>query len=404
MLVAMKKAKNTTNVLSVSVTRLNKLTYNQVGLLGVFIILVGVSLAIRYRLLGVVTPDFTDFLQPWMNHMADKGLAGLGDDFSNYNTPYLVLLWLVSFLPFSELVSVKLISIAFDIVLASAVFLVVRHFRPQGPAPYVSFLAILFAPVVIQNGAMWGQCDAIYTSFVVFAFYAYLKGRLSWAWILWGVGFAFKLQAIFFAPFLVFATLYHKRAFLGPLYALTTLTLLSALPLFFGKSVMDIAGVYLGQTNPIRTDWGLAWFAPTAYQWVSNAYFEYVRQAGVLFGGAVALGGVALAFVRKYSQHQVLVIATLLLLAVPFFLPTIHERYMFTAEIFLMITAFVVPKFIWAAIGMQIVTTMSYLTYFTQGNENPPISFATLSLFVFSIICALAVWLYRTSSDEKTLS
>ena len=376
-----------------------ELDYQKKGLLALFVVAVIIALFIRYRLVGVVTPDFTDFLGPWIQHMSQYGIAGLGMDFSNYNTPYLVLLWAASFLPFSDLMSVKLISILFDLVLAVAVFLAVRHFRPKGIVPYISFLAILFAPTVIQNGSMWGQCDSIYTSFIVFAFYAYLKKRLSLAWILWGVAFAFKLQAIFFAPFLIFLTLYHRRAWFGPIWAGLTTFLLSALPLVFGKSFKDTFSTYIGQTAPPRSDWGLAWFAPTAYQWVSNAYFAFVRNAGVLFGAAVALGCIALAFLRKYNEATILAIATFTLLVVPFFLPTIHERYLFAGEIFLIISASVIPRFVWAAIAMQIITTMTYLTYFTQGNEQPPIPFAILSLGVFAIICALGVYIYQTSSS-----
>lgn len=381
--------------------RFNELTYNQKGLIGIFIVLVFAALAVRYMLIPVTTPDFKDFLQPWMQHMHTKGLAGLGDDFSNYNTPYLLLLWIASYLPFSQLVSVKLVSIGFDFILATLVALVIRHYRPHSVAPYGGFLAVLFAPTVLQNGAMWAQCDVIYTSFIVAAFYAYLKKRFNLMWILWGVAFAFKLQAMFFAPFLLFAALYHRKSVVrGPLYAGLTVFFLSIPPLFFGKTLGDVVGIYLGQSKPIRTDWGLAWFAPTAYQWVSNVYFDYLRKAGVVFGGVIALGSAALAFIRKFDEKSILLIATFILLAVPFFMPTIHERYMFAGEIFLIITAFVVPKLAWTAILMQIITTMAYQTYFTQANEPTPIPFAWLSLGVLIIIYTLGRGIYKPQQEH----
>lgn len=398
----MNKMKQLTEIL---LGKLRKTTYNQRGLLIVFTASLVVSGLIRYALVPVVTPDFTEFLQPWMHHMSQYGFAGLGNINSNYNTPYLVLLWLASFLPFSDLMSVKLISIFFDGVLAVGVFMIVSHFKPKGIVKYVGALAILFAPTVLQNGAMWGQCDVIYTSFIVFAFYAYLKKNIYLMWILWGVAFSFKLQAIFFAPFLVFATFYERRGFLGPIYAGLTIVLLSMWPLFFGKSIADVISIYGGNTAPIRMDFGLAWFSPTAYQWVtSTVNFLEVKRAGVFLGGIVAMGIIALAFVRRYSQRTLLVIATLSVLILPFFLPLIHERYLFTAEIFLIITACVVPRFIIPAIAMQIISTMAYVTYFTQANQPPPIAFPQLSIGVLIIIALLIHYVYKNSEKGEVES
>lgn len=377
--------------------------YNTRALTILFILAVAISMVIRIRLIHIETSDFTDFLKPWMEHLHTYGLAGLGNIVTNYNVPYLVLLWAASHLPFAEVVSVKLISITFDIVLAIGAMLVVGHFMPRSRMKYLTFLAILFAPTVIQNGAMWGQCDVIYTSFAVYAFYACLKNKNVAAWVLWGIAFAFKLQAIFFLPFLLFFMFYKRRTFYGPLVAAGIWMILSALPLFFGKTPMDIINVYIGQTAPpidhttSTSVEVLSWFAPTAYQWVSNTNFWDMRAAGILLGGTTALVGISLAFVRKYTERTILVIATTILIAVPFFMPQIHERYMFTAEIFMIITACVIPKFIWAAIAMQIVTTMAYITYFTGADKMPPIPFAMLSLVVFAIIFAYGRYIYTTA-------
>ncbi len=355
------------------------------------------ALAIRLALIKVETFDYTYFLKPWIDHLSQKGLAGLGDSFSNYNAPYLILLWVVSHLPFSTIIDVKLISIAFDFILAFGVYLVVGHFKPRGLSKYFSVVAVLFTPTVIQNSSLWGQCDVIYTSFIVFSFYAYLKGKFRIAWAIWGVAFAFKLQSMFFAPFLLFMTFYKKKAYTGPLIAAGVVVLLSALPILYGKSIADIINIYVSQTAPPDGVEMLAWFSPTAYQWISNVSFYQVRRAGIVFAGMVGLSIVSLAFLRKYKDTTVLAIATVSLLALPFFLPQIHERYLYTSEIFLVITAFVIPRFIWAAIAMQIISSMTYITYFTGGNQMPPIPFAELSLVVLVIIYVYIKYIYDNS-------
>ena len=378
------------------------LDINTKGLIGIFVSAIILSLVLRYTLLHARTFDDINFLEPWINHMRTYGLAGLHDNFANYNTPYLVLLWIFSFLPFSDVTSIKLLSILFDGVLAYSVYLVINHFKPRGYAKYLGVLAVLFAPTVIQNGALWAQCDGIYTSFIIFSFYAFLKGRMSVSWLLWGVAFAFKLQAIFFLPFLVFVAFYKRDAiFRGPLIAVGTFIVLTILPFFFGKSLIDTFGIYPSQLAPPAGVEMLAWFAPTAYQWTSNAYFDFVRRAGVLFAGFVGLAVVSLAFFKRYSDVGLLSIATLSTLALAFFLPQIHERYFYTAEIFLIILALINYRFIWAAIAMQIITTMAYITYFTGGNVMPPIPFAELSIGVFLIILFLTSFIYM---DQPTKS
>ncbi|HBY24092.1 MAG TPA: hypothetical protein DEG88_12710, partial [Propionibacteriaceae bacterium] len=59
------------------------------------------ALAYRWTMRDVVTGDYRMFLQNWYQHLASAGgLAGLADaSFSNYNTPYLALLALLTYVP-----------------------------------------------------------------------------------------------------------------------------------------------------------------------------------------------------------------------------------------------------------------------------------------------------------------
>ncbi len=375
----------------------------------IFILICILALYIRYKLVPIITPDFTDFLKPWTDHMRAEGIAGLASIESNYNSPYLILIWLASHLPFSDLLNVKLITIFFDFVLAFGVFKVVHHFYAKGIRPYIAAVAVLFAPVVLQNGAAWGQCDAIYASFIVFSLLFSLKGKWSVAWIFWGIALAFKLQAVFFIIPLVALWLHQMKRFTWrslaqPFYALVTFILMSSLPIVFGKSIADTFGVYLGQTAPIRLDWGLAWFSPTAYNWVANNFFTEIRAAGLIMALFVGLSVVLFAYLYKIKDERNLVaFAAIALLTVLFFVPQLHERYLFSAEILLIITAFVLPRFAWAAVTMQIVSTITYTSYFSQANLPVPIPYPVLSLGVFAIIWVIWKYIYSNSYVRNKL-
>lgn len=361
------------------------------GLKGCFIVICLMALILRYRLIAAETFDYTVFLKPWYDYLNTKGLSAFHDNFANYNTPYLVLLYLATFLPIGPLGAVKSISIAFDLVLALAVAMTVAHFKPRGITKYIAFATVLYLPTVFLNSSLWGQCDGIYTSFVIFSLLYSLKDRPRLAWIFWGIAFAFKLQAIFFLPFLIFMTIHKMWKWRTALWALLVFALLSVLPILEGRSILSTLNIYVSQAiAPTADQEMLAWFSPTFYQLLPNEFFFQLKSAGLILGGAAAVVTIAIAcYAKKIPMQTLLVVATASLLAIPYFLPQIHERYLFSSEIALVILAFVIPRFAWAAIAMQIVTIITYNSYFTGANRQPQIPYPILSLVVLGILYAL---------------
>lgn len=389
--------------------KLRSLEKRELGLLGCYIVLVLMALYLRYKMMAAVTFDYTHFLLPWYNFLKLHGLHGFHDSFANYNTPYLLLLWLVTHLPIGPLGAVKSISVFFDLVLASTVFLIVRHFKPASKAPYVALLATLYVPTVFLNSSLWGQCDAIYTSFGLLAFYFSLKDRQLTAWTFWGVAFAFKLQAIFFLPFLVFMMLHKAWRWYSPLAAVAAIAVLSCLPLFEGRSLSSVINIYILQAkDPVGGQPALSWYSPTVGQLlpIGNFFYAFFKKALLIIGAAFGVGVISLAFLKpKYLQTQLLMILTISLLAIPYILPGIHERYLYAAEIALLISSFVLTRYVWAAIAMQVVTVITYDSYFTGGSQQPAIPYAVLSIVVLGMISWMIYGFVKTldlprSSDK----
>jgi len=101
-----------------------------------------VGVAVRVAFFGTQSGDFRTFLSRWYAFISANGhLAALRDDsFANYNTPYLVLLALASYLPVPALTPIKAISVAFDLVLAGVASRLVGAVRPgSGWAPVEAF-------------------------------------------------------------------------------------------------------------------------------------------------------------------------------------------------------------------------------------------------------------------------
>ncbi|MEW5941631.1 MAG: hypothetical protein AB1750_18345, partial [Chloroflexota bacterium] len=176
------------------------------------VILLAIGLYFRMRGLWFLSFDTRHFLMPWYSQLAAQGFSAFQFEFSNYTPPYLYLLWLATltrdFLP--EVAAIKLIPILFDIGAAIWIYKILRVEYPEGRVPLLGAATFFLLPTIILDGAWWGQCDSIFTSFALGSFYFALRERPRAALILFGLAFAFKLQAVFLAPFLLFLLLKRR--------------------------------------------------------------------------------------------------------------------------------------------------------------------------------------------------
>jgi Gpi18-like mannosyltransferase len=110
------------------VVKIARLTLARRALIGGGLALcLGLAIALRVSLYHVETSDYTVFVSQWYTYIQTHGgFAALKDNFSNYNTPYLTLLALTTYLPIPELIAIKTLSVVFDGVLALFVYLLLR--------------------------------------------------------------------------------------------------------------------------------------------------------------------------------------------------------------------------------------------------------------------------------------
>jgi Gpi18-like mannosyltransferase len=368
--------------------------YNQRGLFVCFLGLILLAICLRISFIKIQTNDYLIYVHPWTEFLKSHGLHAFKYNFANYNTPYLLLLYIGNYLHISDLFMVKIISILFDLLLAYGVYLIVGYFKPTGPMKWAAAVTLLFLPTVFINSSLWGQCDSIYTSFILFSLYNCLKDNSGKAWSFFGFALAFKLQAIFFLPFILFITFNKRWKLYAPVYAVVIFIILSCLPIFEGRSIPSTFSIYLHQTQPSLGNQSLSLNAPTFYQWLpNNVYFKQLRRGGIILTSGVALSIVSFAFrKRAYAKKELILIATISVYSIPFFMPLMHERYFYTAEVLSLVLAFVLPRLAWIAAAMQFVTILSYIPYLTEGKEYPPLPWAVLSGIVFIIMFTLVAY------------
>lgn len=383
---------------------------------------------LRWQFVDVQSGDYRSFLARWWAYLDANGLAGLSNEsFSNYNTPYLVILGLATLLPVPPLVAVKAISFAGDLLLAG---LSARLLSALGCGRWSQvgvFGVVVCWPTVVMNSSVWAQCDSLYASACLACLLALVRGR-PWAASAWlGVGLAFKLQAIFMAPVLLAVLLVNGRRW-RPLLALPAAFVACLVPaMIAGRSLASQLLVYplqlanpsgAGPTTGARTapgsrpgrpgpsqaiDAGGAFTlndgqsfthnAPTPYAWLPPDAPVAIKYAGVALVGCLVLAFLAwlVARGRRLSPRQVLFTAAALTLVVPVLLPEMHERYFYLAEVLLVIAAFLDPWWAIPAVGVQAASITTYRSYLLNRSVFPLHAAAVVALLA-ALAAAVLLW------------
>ena len=346
------------------------------------------SLLLRVSLFEFESGDYRLFLSQWDDFFRDhgrwQGLARAADELRSYCYPavYMYFISLSTLLPLPKLYAIKLISTLADYVGAWFVFKIVRgpltpslspsngekvsstRQRLSSALPIAAALAFLFLPTVVMNGALWGQCDILYATGLLACLFYVLERRAVAALVAFGMAFSLKPQGILLGPFIaglfVSGRVPWKHFWIPPAVYVGC----AAPAMLAGLPVRDALGLWISAAvNPTALTLG----APNWYQWVFEA------EPGILFwpGVVLTLVGTAMFVLLMQerpagglSERQWLVsLALLSVLFPPFFLPGVHERYFFAADVVSVVYAFYVPSRWMVALLIQFASGFAYPPY-----------------------------------------
>ena len=365
---------------------------------------VAAALAVRYPLLSFESGDYVHHLRPWYDFIQANGyFSALGERFHNYPPAYLYVLAatakFLSWLP--AIVAIKSTSIAADFALAFLVGKCVAVAHPRSATmPALAFVATLLAPTVVLNSAMWGQCDAIFTSFLVASLHCLLVGRQGWACAALGMALAFKPQAMFLAP--LFLWLLAGKAVDWRCFLLTpAVVLASFVPAWLLG--MPLAGPLLWSYGHLITKSSqLTANAPNLYVWIAgpmgDEYALWVHGAGVLLAAALV---VAVAWVVRRARRGlagrgelVVLLGTFSVLLLPYVLPRMHDRHFFAADVFAIVLAFFRPAaYAYVPLVVGSVSLAAYFPFLFGEWPAPP---ELLAAVLLAVLVALGLQSLRT--------
>jgi Gpi18-like mannosyltransferase len=199
---------------------------------------------------------------------------------------------------------------------------------------------------------------------------------------------------MFLAPFLLI--LFLKRAVPWKhLLLVPGVYLVTIIPAWLvGRPLPELLQVYLSQTDQYRA---LSMNAPTLYQWLPNDLYDIFYPAGILWCAAMVLFFVTLVYKSqvRVTDERMVEWATLSVLIVPYFLPKMHDRFFFPADVISIILGFYFPQRFYVPIVISMVSFFSYLP-FLFGYEMIPLRY--LALILFTLIVLLARRLYLNAA------
>jgi Gpi18-like mannosyltransferase len=293
--------------------------------------LVACGAAVVYLPLAFVpAPDLKLFLIPWLRHIEATGpITAFAHPFSNYSPPYLYLLSAISLLHLPEFVAIKLLGVAGACWLAWCASRLIDEIAGD---PLRGAERVLLLPTVILNAPVLGQCDTFWVGCCILAITEAIKGR-SYRMALWaGAAFAFKAQAAFLAPFFIGHAI-QKRAWgtaaIPPLVYFVAI----APAALAGWPLANLLTIYLHQSQfTLIGDAANLWAIPAALNVSAQTIFPFAYALGI----ATALAAILFA-VRGRDLMRVALLSALI---VPFFLPKMLERFFFPADVLSLVIAF----------------------------------------------------------------
>lgn len=355
------------------------------------------ALVMRYALRHIIAGDYKMFFEPWVATLreAGGGIKGLAAEFEyvDYTTPYLTILSFISICPFlNTLLLMKLVSVFFDFVAAFAIMAIVYDRTKNATYAILGYGALLFAPTVVANGAMWAQCDIIFSSFVLWSVYFILRDKPNTALIFYGIAFAFKLQTFFILP--LFVILWMKgKVKLKHFLWIPIMYVVGMIPsLIAGKSFWELISVYFFQANGAMDIYALSHKFPNVYQLIGTDSFLFEYADAGIWVTLCALMILLYVFARKrytLSNELILRLGMLFTMTVVFFLPHMHERYAILVDVLSIAYFFYDPKKYYIPVLTILCSFAGYTIYLAQNNMIP--------MFVYTIIFMLLMFDHAVS-------
>ncbi len=332
-----------------------------------FAIICLIAFFARYAGRECQSMDYVYFFKPWFDQMKEAGgLPSLKEQIGNYSLLYQTIIAFMTYIDIECIYQYKILNVIFDygcaFVIAELVAAAVKEKR-FGQKYNIAFAVSMMLPTAITNGAYWGQCDSIYSFFLLLTVLLLYKEKYKCAFAAYGLAFAFKFQAIFMLPFIICCWISKKKfSILNLWVTLVTFWASGIVAYLNGRNIFDAFKIYFGQAND-----NIAMYDNFSSFWhlFNNDYGRFGTMASLIAITLMGLGLYAVMYGKKSfdNAEKLLNGAAWFLWTAILFMPNMRDRYGFTMDIMLVGLTCINIKYIKFAAVSVLISTIGYGTY-----------------------------------------
>ena len=372
------------------------------------VLVTALSLTARYLTALYPTADVTAFVFVWMKNIQKVGFTNFWTVQSDYFPLYMFVINLLCLLPTGEQITVngstffanwmyylKTIFFIAEILSAVGIYLIVKYITKDKTKAVIGYCAYLILPVQFLNSAVWGNCDSLYFCAFIYIIYFILTHKDIAAYFTLGIAFSIKLQSVFIFPLIVFLIL-NRRLKLWPSIFFFVGWMLSYVPSWacgapfsqpFSTIVTQMGG-YKNLTLGCANIWHL--FN------VPSGLLDLFNAGSTVFALVLIGFFLAVIYIRKINltDTNLLTIAFFLIVIVPFFLPHMHERYLYALEALALVYCLIKGKRYWMVVATQVSGVIAYYHYLSGKYFISALGEDSVTLASFINLAVLAVLFY----------
>jgi len=378
---------------------------NKRNLILIFILVISIiALISRYFMLSFKSWDYENCLLEWVKEIRKSGgLSSLAKEIGNYNIPYMTFLTIISYIPKNPLIPIKLLSITFDFLCAIYSALIVGKLIKKNKhlIMAITYTLVLFLPTVLLNGALWAQCDIIYTAFTIASLYYMLEEKTLLSFILLGLAFASKLQFIFILPLYIILYFRKKNFSILNFLIIPIVNFITCLPaIIAGRSIKDCLLIYFAQTG--QSNEHLTNNFPNIYRFIPDILGK--QQGKIYMMLTIVILGLLTFYIIyrkcKLRNKDIISIGIISIIIMTQLLPYIHERYALCAEVLILIYVIINKKGYHLLITSQLAVLTEYFSFLASMNGNY-IDICTIAFILSCIIfCYNAIKELKFEKEE----
>ena len=281
---------------------------------------------------------------------------------SDYYTPVYayILFFIKNYTNISNgLHAFKTMNIAFHLISVFFSWRIIYLLTNSSHRSFCGACLVLFAPTAFLNINLVVQFDSVYCALGLASIYYFLRRKPIFGLIAFGIGFTIKGLIIFMLPAIIIYLISEKIR-LRYMLTLPACYILLILPAFFaGKDMLPMIMTYYERGSTWNA---LTWNAPNFYQFIPSNNFSVFAPLGI-FGICVSTFLFMFTLFKekvRFDKQSLLIIFLISVVFFPFFLPKMHDRYFFLADILSIVYALIYPRYFLVPI---LITCASFIAY-----------------------------------------